>query len=97
LRVVFRVTLPLIGANLLAGGILCFTFAMLEVSDSLILAQSEVFYPITKAIYALMDGLENGINISAALGVWAMAFLASGLVWAALLLGKRLGQMFRAG
>ena len=42
-RVVWRVTLPLIAANLLAGGILCFSFSMLEVSDSLILAQSESF------------------------------------------------------
>jgi len=49
-RVVRRVTLPLIMANLLAGGILCFTFSMLEVSDSMILAQSEEYFPITKAI-----------------------------------------------
>lgn len=45
-----RITLPLIFANLIAGGILCFSFAMLEVSDSLILAAEERFYPITKAI-----------------------------------------------
>jgi len=96
-RVVWRVTLPLITANLLAGGILCFSFSMLEVSDSLILAQSERFYPITKAIYALMDSLENGVNVASALGVWAMALLAAGILWAAMLLGKRLGQMFRAG
>jgi iron(III) transport system permease protein len=97
LRVVWRVTLPLIAANLLAGGILCFSFSMLEVSDSLILAQSERFYPITKAIYGLMDSLENGINVASAMGVWAMALLAAGILWAASLLGKRIGQMFRAG
>lgn len=97
LRVVWRVTLPLIAANLLAGGILCFSFAMLEVSDSLILAQQEQYYPITKAIYALMDGLENGVNVAAALGFWAMALLAAGLLWASALLGKKMGQMFRAG
>lgn len=96
-RVVWRVTLPLITANLLAGGILCFSFSMLEVSDSLILAQSEKFYPITKAIYGLMDSLENGINVASAMGVWAMALLAVGILWAASLLGKRIGQMFRAG
>lgn len=97
LRVIRRVTLPLISANLLAGGILCFSFAMLEVSDSLILAQTEAFYPITKAIYVLMEGLENGVNVAAALGVWAMALLAAGLLWASVLLGKKMGQMFRAG
>lgn len=97
LRVVWRITLPLISANLLAGGILCFAFSMLEVSDSLILAQSEEFYPITKAIYVLLSGLNNGPNVAAALGTWAMALLGSALLCAAALLGKRMGQMFRAG
>ena len=97
LRVVWRITLPLITANLLAGGILCFSFSMLEVSDSLILAQAEPYYPITKAIYALMDGLENGVNIASALGVWAMALLGMGILWASCLLGKRIGRMFQAG
>jgi len=96
-RVMRRITLPLIAANLLAGGILCFAFSMLEVSDSLILAQTERFYPITKAIYTLMDQLESGTNIAAALGVWAMALLAAAMLWASSLLGKRMGQMFRAG
>jgi len=96
-RVVWRITLPLISANLLAGAILCFSFSMLEVSDSLILAQSENFYPITKAIYALLDSLENGLNVASALGVWAMALLGAGLLLATALMGKRIGQMFRAG
>ncbi len=97
LRVVWRVTLPLISANLLAGGILCFAFSMLEVSDSLILAQSEAYYPITKAIFVLLDGLNNGANVAAALGTWALALLGAALLCAAALLGKRVGQMFRAG
>jgi iron(III) transport system permease protein len=96
-RVVWRVTLPLIAANLLAGGILCFSFSMLEVSDSLILAQTEQFYPITKAIYVLIEGLENGLNVASALGVWAMALLGAGILLASALMGKRMGQMFRAG
>jgi iron(III) transport system permease protein len=96
LRVVRRVTLPLLHANLLAGAVLCFSFSMLEVSDSLILAQSEPHYPITKAIYVLMDSLESGANVASALGVWAMLLLATGLLWAASLLGRRIGQMFRA-
>ena len=97
LRVIRRITLPLVSANLLAGGILCFAFSMLEVADSMILAQSEQFYPITKAIYVLIEGLENGVNVAAALGVWAMALLGAALLWTASLLGKRMGQMFRAG
>jgi len=96
-RVLQRITLPLLMANLLAGSILCFTFAMLEVSDSLILAQTEAYYPLTKAIYALIDGLEHGMNVAAALGVWAMTLLAMALLWTSALLGRKLGQMFKSG
>jgi len=97
LRTIWRITLPLIAANLLAGGILCFAFSMLEVSDSLILAQTETYYPITKAIYTVMEQLENGVNVAAALGVWAMALLAAAMLWVSALLGRKMGQMFRAG
>jgi len=45
LRALRRVTLPLIAANVLAGGLLAFSFAMLEVSDSLILAQKTAALP----------------------------------------------------
>jgi len=48
-----KITVPLIMANLLAGALLAFSFAMLEVSGSLILAQRQPDYPITKAIYEL--------------------------------------------
>ena len=54
-RVLRRITVPLISANLLAGGLLAFSFAMLEVSDSLMLAQRQPQYPITKAIYELFQ------------------------------------------
>ena len=40
-----KITLPLIAANLIAGGLLAFSFAMLEVCDSLILAQKQQDYP----------------------------------------------------
>ena len=53
LRTLMKITVPLIMANLLAGALLAFSFAMLEVSGSLILAQRQQDYPITKAIYEL--------------------------------------------
>ncbi len=96
MRAMRRVTLPLLSANLVAGGILVFSFAMLEVSDSLILAMKEEFYPITKAIYSLIQRIPDGPYIASALGVWAMAFLGVSLVAAGLLLGRRMGQLFRA-
>lgn len=90
-----RITVPLIAANLIAGGLLVFSFSMLEVSDSLILAQREVHFPITKAIYAFSQRLGDGQYIASAMGVWGMALLTVTLVGASLLLGKRLGALFR--
>ena len=95
LRALRRVTLPLIAANLLAGGLLTFSFAMLEVSDSLLLAQKQEYYPITKAIYELFQLLGTGRAIASALGVWAMAFLGVTILGASVLLGKKMGALFR--
>ena len=95
-RSLWRVTLPLIAANLLAGGLLTFSFAMLEVSDSLLLAQKQEYYPITKAIYELYQLLGTGRAVASALGVWAMAFLGVTILAASLLLGKKMGALFRA-
>lgn len=94
-KALLRITLPLIAANLIAGGLLAFAFAMLEVSDSLILAQKQAYYPITKAILELFQLLGDGKFIASALGVWAMAFLGVTIVGMSLLLGKRLGAIFR--
>jgi len=95
LRAMFKATLPLIAANLIAGAMLAFAFAMLEVSDSLILAQKQAYYPITKAILELFQLLGDGKFIACALGVWAMAFLGITIAGMTLLLGERLGAMFR--
>jgi len=90
-----RVTLPLIAANLTAGALLAFSFAMLEVSDSLLLAQKQEDFPITKAIFELYQLLGEGQYLASALGVWAMAFLAVSIAGATILLGKKLGSLFR--
>ena len=95
LKATIKITLPLIMANLIAGGLLAFAFAMLEVSDSLILAQKQAFYPITKAILELFQLLGDGKFIASALGVWAMVFLGVTIVGMSLLLGKKLGAIFR--
>jgi iron(III) transport system permease protein len=95
LRTLLKITIPLIIANLLAGALLAFSFAMLEVSDSLILAQRQQDYPITKAIYELYQLLGDGRYIASALGVWAMCFLGTTIIGASLILGKRLGAIFR--
>jgi iron(III) transport system permease protein len=95
LKAVIKITLPLIVANVIAGGLLAFAFAMLEVSDSLILAQKQAFYPITKAIMELFQLLGDGKFIASALGVWAMMFLGVTIAGLSLILGKKLGAIFR--
>ena len=69
---------------------------MLEVSDSLLLAQREAHYPVTKAIYTLFDRLGDGPGIASAMGVWAMALLAVTLWGASRLLGGSAGRLLRA-
>jgi iron(III) transport system permease protein len=94
-RVLAKITLPLIIANLIAGGLLAFAFAMLEVSDSLILAQRSGYYPITKAIYELVGRLGDGVYVASALGVWTMVLLALTILSANALLAKKMGAIFR--
>jgi iron(III) transport system permease protein len=95
LTAVRRVIVPLIAANLIAGGLLVFSFSMLEVSDSLLLAQQPRNFPITKAILFFMDRLGDGPYIASAMGVWGMALLTATLFAASSLLGKKLGSIFR--
>jgi iron(III) transport system permease protein len=95
LKSLIKVTLPLIAANLMAGALLAFAFAMLEVSDSVFLAQKMVYFPITKAILELFQLLGDGKFLACALGVWAMLFLGTMVAGVSMLLGKRLGAIFR--
>jgi iron(III) transport system permease protein len=90
-----KVIVPLIMANLIAGGLLAFSFAMLAVSEPLVMAQSPADYPITTAIYGFLNRMGDGPNIASAMGVWGMALLAVTLVGASVLLGKKLGSIFR--
>jgi iron(III) transport system permease protein len=68
---------------------------MLEVSDSLILAQKQQNYPITKAIYELFQLMGEGRFVASALGVWAMVFLGLTIFTTSRILGKKLGALFR--
>jgi len=88
-RVLWRVTLPLVLPHLLAGGLFAFALSMLEVSDSLILAQQQAHFPITKAIYELSQLIGEGRLLAAALGVWAMLLLATAAWVARRLVGER--------
>lgn len=94
-RTMLRITIPLLAANFLAGGLLVFSRSMLEVSDSLILAQDESDFPMTKAIWALSQIPANGVELASALGVWGMVLLAATMAGLTLILGKKAGALFR--
>jgi iron(III) transport system permease protein len=96
-RTLRKITLPLVMANLIAGTLLTFSFAMLEVSDGLILAMREQFFPITKMIYQLMGRIDpDAPSVACAMGVVGMVILTASLLIAGKLLGKKMGQLFRA-
>lgn len=96
IRTLFQITMPLIFANLIAGAVLSFSFAMLEVSDSLMLASKEPYYPITKAIYALLGRIADGPYIASAMGMLGLLLLAASLFIAGRFFGRRMGELFRA-
>jgi iron(III) transport system permease protein len=90
-----KITAPLIIANIIIGALFAFSFSMLEVSDSLILAQRSEFFPVTRSIFELSQILGSGTYIACAFGVWAMAFLGVSLLVASLLMGKSIGSLFK--
>lgn len=91
-----RITLPLLTGHLLAGGILAFSFALLEVSESLILAPTKESFPIAKAIYTLAGDLSDGPQVASAMGILGSLLLLYSLYVAGKLLGKNMGELFRA-
>ncbi len=90
-----HIQLPLLTPYILASGLLVFAFSMLEVSDSLILAMREFYYPVTKAMFFLTSRAGDGLNLAAALGMVGMIILALAMWAANRLLGKKFGEMFR--
>lgn len=96
LRTLKAITLPLILANVVGGGILSFSAAMMEVSDSLILAATDQYFPMSKAMYALNLRLADGAYVASALGVIGIIVVATCFLVANKLLGKSMGQLFRA-
>ena len=87
--------MPLSLANIAEGAVLAFSFAMLEVSDSLLLAIKEQYYPITKAIYNLMGRIADGPYMASAMGMLGMILLSCSLLFTSKVLGKKMGQLFK--
>jgi len=99
IEVAMRTLPPLLMLSLrflVAGAVLSFSFAMLEVSDSLILALKEDYYPITKAIYVLLGRIADGPYIASAMGMLGLLLLGGTLFIAGRFFGRRMGELFRA-
>lgn len=74
LRTFLRIAIPLIGINVLAGGMLSFVYSMSEVSTSLILGGVNPSYaPMTWKIKDVLTQVGAGPFYAAALGVLLMA------------------------
>lgn len=70
MKTFFKITIPLLGASLKAGILLVFVFSMLEVSSGMILAQESPFYPLSKAIYSVLNRIPaDSFSIASALGI----------------------------
>jgi iron(III) transport system permease protein len=76
LRVSLSITLPLVLRHTLSGALLTFAYCFLEVSDGLLLALEEKFYPVSKAMYTLI-ARPDGIELASALGVVVMVMMGS--------------------
>lgn len=94
-RRLFKITLPLTAPQVISGALLCFAFAILEVSDSLLLALEERYYPVTKALFALA-GRPAGASLASALGIISILLVVTCMYLAARFSGKSLGELFRS-
>jgi iron(III) transport system permease protein len=93
-QTLWRITLPLIAANVAAGTVLTFAFSLLDVSNGMVLAQESRFYPVTKAIYQLLGRITpTAPSIACALGVVAMGLLGGCLFLTSRLLARTTGRL----
>jgi len=88
-RTFVRVTLPLMGRGLLAGGLLAFVSSAVDLSSTLLLVPRVELGPLSYGIYLYMQSAV-GRTPGAALGVVAIALVAVG-TWAATRLAPRRG------
>ncbi|HEX9995951.1 MAG TPA: iron ABC transporter permease [Abditibacterium sp.] len=93
IQTMWQVTRPLVTANLIAAGLLTFAFAVLEVSDSLVLAANPEIIPIAQAIFRMVQSAK--LFPACALGVVGMLLLTATFMLVNKLLGKQLGSLFR--
>ena len=96
-RTFVKITVPLLLASVIAGGILSFTYAMLEVSTTLILVARGEQATMTWGIFHYSNDPRYGWNTSSAMGVLIISLVGISLGIVSKVFGKQLGALFRAG
>lgn len=89
-----KITIPLARPFIISAILLSFVFAMFEVSESLMLAQEEKFYPISKTMYALLSR-PDGPGVACSLGVFSFLVTLFCILVAAKVSGRKFEELFR--
>jgi iron(III) transport system permease protein len=92
-RAFLKVTLPLMGRGLLAGGLLAFVSSAVDLSSTILLVPRVELAPLSYGFYASMQSAV-GRGPGAALGVVAIALVAAG-TWLATRLTRGAAGLFR--
>lgn len=90
-----RITLPLMRTGIIAGGILAFVNAVVEISTTLFLTPSLKQASLSFAIYQYINN-PRGKGPASALGVFAILLVSICILVVRKILGKSMGNIFRA-
>ena len=94
LRTFMRITLPLIGSGLIAGGLIAFITSCVELASTIMLVPRIELGPIAYGIYLYMQS-PLGRGAGAALGVVAILLVSLGTYLTHRIFGARAGSAFR--
>jgi len=95
LKTFIKITFPLLIASVIAGGVLSFTYAMLEVSTTLILISRAQDATLTWAIFDVANNPYYGYYLASAMGALLIILVFISLTVVNKVFGKRMGALFR--
>ncbi len=93
-RTFVRITLPMIGGGLIAGGLIAFITSCVELASTIMLVSRIEFGPISYGIYLYMQS-PLGRGAGAALGVVAILLVSAGTYLTHRIFGGRAASAFR--
>lgn len=94
LRTFIKITLPMIGGGLIAGGLIAFITSCVELASTIMLVPRIELGPISYGIYLYMQS-PLGRGAGAALGVVAILLVSAGTYLTHRVFGGRAGSAFR--